>query len=70
MGVGWILFIVFWALVITALVLLVKKLVAQTPASGVAPQQSALDILQARYARGEIEREEYEQKKRDLTNSA
>ena len=29
-------------------------------------RQSPLDIVQERYARGEIDQEEYEQKKRDL----
>jgi len=30
-------------------------------------QSSALDVLEERYARGEIDRDEYLQKKRDLT---
>jgi putative membrane protein len=34
----------------------------------ITPSDSALDILDKRYAQGEIEREEYEQKKRDLTH--
>ena len=29
---------------------------------------SALDVLSKRYARGEIEQEEYEKKKKELTN--
>ena len=69
MGLGWLLFVLFWVLVIAALVLVVKRLMSQTQTAGAAPPQTPLEILQSRYARGEIEREEYEQKKRDLTGS-
>ncbi|HET7833310.1 MAG TPA: SHOCT domain-containing protein [Gallionella sp.] len=66
-GWGWgmgISMLLFWVLVIAAIVLLIKF----TASGGVdrSREKSALDILKERYARGEIEREEFEQKKRDL----
>lgn len=59
MGFGMLL---FWGLLFAAVVMLVKcsKSAKQNQ------DQSALDILKERYARGEIERDEFEQKKRDL----
>lgn len=69
-GMGWGM-LLLWAVLIVAVVALVRWLtatVASTPAEpppGV-PGPSALDILAQRYARGEIEREEFEQKRRDL----
>jgi putative membrane protein len=54
----------FWILLITGIVLGIRWLVTQ----GRAPRQdSALDILRERYARGEINREEFEARKQDLT---
>lgn len=38
-----------------------------TPSSGSAASQGPLEILQSRYAKGEITREEYETIRRDLT---
>ncbi|MBW1774771.1 MAG: SHOCT domain-containing protein [Deltaproteobacteria bacterium] len=70
-GMGWfgsIFMFIFWGLVIVGLVLLIRWLVHTTrkdtgPAQG---GSRAVDILNERYARGEIEREEFEQKKQDL----
>jgi putative membrane protein len=59
----------FWILLIVGVILVVKWLVEQgrPPAGGsAAARESALDILKKRYARGEIDREEFEGKKRDL----
>jgi putative membrane protein len=54
---------VFWGLIIVGLVLGIRWLITQ----GREPRtDSPLDILKRRYARGEIDREEYEAKKRDL----
>jgi putative membrane protein len=54
----------FWILLITAIVLGIRWLVAH----GREPRRdSALDILRERYARGEINREEFESRKQDLT---
>jgi len=55
--------IVFWGVVIVGLVFGIRWLVSQgTPARS----DSALDILRQRYARGEIGKEEFDAKKRDL----
>ena len=55
--------IVFWGLVIVALVLGIRWLITQ----GKEPRaDSSLEILKRRYARGEIDKEEFEAMKRDL----
>ena len=63
-GIGMMLFVfLFWGLVIVALVLGIRWLVRQgRPEAG----DSALALLRQRYARGEINREEFEAKRRDL----
>ncbi len=62
MGFGWIFMILFWALVILGIVALAKWVFSAGSSSG----GRALDVLKERYARGEINREQYEQMRRDL----
>ena len=58
---------IFWILIIVAL--LWFAIFASRRESGPATRQrSAREILQERYARGEIERDEFEQKKKDLSD--
>ncbi len=65
MGAGWwILGLVFWILVIIGLILLIKYLWEGGAAKR--EPESALEILKKRYARGEISKEEFEEKKKDL----
>ena len=66
MGLGPIFMIVVWALVILGVVALVRWLGTGTGDRGEAERKTPVEILQERYARGEIKREEYEQKRRDL----
>ena len=74
MGIGWIGMLLFWGLVIAGIVALVRWVGAQSGApqkpSSEAPARTPLLILQERYARGEIERDEYEIKQRDLSGGA
>jgi len=63
---GWSL--LFWILVILGAIVLVRWLLEKdkrTSDSG----ENPLEILKRRYAKGEIDREEFEQKKRDLLGS-
>ncbi|MDW7727247.1 MAG: SHOCT domain-containing protein [Candidatus Methanoperedens sp.] len=57
-------FLIFWILVIIGLVLLIKYLWGGGGARK--EQESALEILKKRYARGEISKEEFEERKNDL----
>lgn len=66
MGLGMISMVLFWTLVILGIVVLVKR-VGGSPASA-PPRQSALEILEERYARGEIGKQEFDEKKRDLSH--
>ena len=54
----------FWILMIAGLVFAVRWLMSQGKDSR---GDSALEILRQRYARGEINKEEFEAKKRDLS---
>lgn len=63
MGIGMLL---FWGLLIAAIVVVARNVCGSHSCGKHRAEKSALDILKERYARGEIEREEFEQKKRDL----
>jgi putative membrane protein len=68
-GIGMmVMMVVFWALVIAGLVLTIRWLVRQgDEPRGEMRVDRALQILRVRYARGEIGKEEFEARKRDLT---
>jgi putative membrane protein len=58
--------LVFWGLVIAGLVVGLRWLVGLAREGRGDRPDAALDILRQRYARGEISREEFEAKRRDL----
>jgi putative membrane protein len=63
-GIGMMLFmLLFWALVIVGVVLGIRWLLSQGKESR---SDSTLEILRQRYARGEINKEEVEARKKDL----
>lgn len=72
MGFGFLFMILFWVLVVLGIVALVRWLQLQSQSgrdrgSGEPRRdKTPLEIARERYARGEIDREEYEQMKRDL----
>lgn len=66
-GWGWmpLLVIVFWGLIIWGIVAAVRSSRSDGSHRTTATE-SALDVLKVRYARGEIKKKEYEEKKREL----
>jgi putative membrane protein len=62
MGCMWIILIV----IVVAVILLATGYVSRTKKAGESTEESALDVLKKRYARGEISKEEFEEKQRDL----
>ena len=64
-GMG-IVMLVFWGLTIWGIVLLVRGLTSGGGGESARQNDSAMEIIKRRYARGEINKEEYEEKKKDL----
>ena len=59
---GGIMMVVFWGLIIYLIVWAVKKMSGTDSHSN----SNALDVLKDRYAKGEIDKKEFEEKSRDI----
>lgn len=62
----WIFMILFWGFAILGVVCAVKWLLSRGRPRPAEKKETPHDILTARYARGEISREEFERMKKDL----
>jgi len=74
-GMGWfggIFMVVFWITILVGLVFVIKWLAQATSKKGDAGQRGsrAIDILKERYARGEIDKAQFEAMKRDLADES
>ncbi|MDI6777720.1 MAG: SHOCT domain-containing protein [Patescibacteria group bacterium] len=62
---GLIFMLLFWILIVAGIVILIKWLVSQSHGTH-GHEKPPLDILKERYAKGELNKEEFEAKKKDL----
>jgi putative membrane protein len=68
-GFGGIFMLLFWGLLILGVVAIVKWIFSGSgERRDASPGKTPLRILEERYARGEIDREEFEQRKNDLSS--
>ena len=60
---GGIMMVAFWVLLIALIVWVIREIGGKNSRSN----SNALEILKERYAKGEIDKKEFEEKKKDLT---
>jgi len=63
-GMGW--WWIIGLIVLIVIIWIVAKSMSQNTGSTQRPEKSALDILKERYAKGEIDKKEFEERKKDL----
>ncbi len=63
---AWIFMVIWWVLIVAGIIALIKWLMAQSRDSR-GQEKSPLEILKARYAKGELDKKEFEEKKKDLS---
>ncbi len=66
-GFGWIFGLLFMAALVGGIVWLVTFISSSGASPSTIQEESALDILKKRYAKGEINKQEFEDKKKDLS---
>lgn len=69
MGLGWsIIMMAFWIAVIVGIIFMIRWVVLSTDIRRkIRGEDSALEILKQRYAKGEINKDEFKEKKKDLS---
>lgn len=70
MGFGWIFMLIFWGAVVFGVVALIRWVIMRSSGSQDGPRRTPQEILQERYVRGEITREQYEQMRKDISPRA
>ena len=67
-GMGWggIVMLLFWILAVVGVIVWLRRIRSRDLDPDRAAQRTALDMIKERYARGEIDREAFEQMRRDL----
>ena len=63
---GWLIMLFFWILIVVGAVYFVRWLVQQGGSKVSGTEETPLEILRKRYARGEIDKEQFESVKREL----
>ena len=69
-GFGWIFMLLFWILLIFGGIEVVRILLRserENKTVGGTKEKTALDIIKERYAKGEIDKKEFEERKKDLS---
>jgi len=57
---------IIWSLLIAVVIVAIKTSMSNGPANNINIEESPLEILKKRYARGEIDEQEYERRRNEL----